>query len=156
MEVNVFLEKTKNHYGDYLKESLNDCESPIEEYLAMTLRMLNIELIGLYNPFVKITKFAKQEVIVCNENTYRVDFLISVEYKNQGKTDYVIECDGHEFHQKTKEQVERDNKRTRNLQKAGYEIIRFSGTEIYYNAIKCAKEVLNIILSKCKYEKEEK
>ena len=76
-------------------------------------------------------------------------------WENQENKCFVIECDGHEFHQKTKEQVERDNTRMRNLQKAGYEVIRFSGTEIWHRPYKCAKEVLNIILSKCKYIKEE-
>ena len=40
--------------------------------------------------------------------------------------------------------------------KAGYEVVRFSGTEIWHRPYKCANEVLNIILSKCKYIKEEK
>ena len=52
--------------------------------------------------------------------------------------------------------MERDNTRMRNLQKAGYEVVRFSGTEIWHRPYKCANEVLNIILSKCKYIKEEK
>lgn len=150
-----YLEKTEKDYAEYLEDSIKNCESPIEEYLATALRIVNIELIGLYNPFIKIKKFSKQEKIKCEDKTYRADFFISVEYKNQETINYVIECDGHEFHQKSKEQVERDNRRTRNLQKAGYNVIRFSGTEIYCNALKCAKEVLNIILSKCKYTKED-
>ena len=48
------------------------------------------------------------------------------------------------------------NTRMRDLQKTGYEIIRFSGTEIWHRPYKCAEEILNIILSKCQYAKEEK
>ena len=55
-----------------------------------------------------------------------------------------------------KEQVERDNTRMRDLQKQGYEVIRFSGTEIWHRPYKCASDILNIILSKCKYIKEVK
>ena len=68
---------------------------------------------------------------------------------------FVIECDGYEFHQKTKKQVEQDNERQRALQKEGYEVIRFSGSEIYHRPKKCALEVKKIILSRCKYIKDE-
>ena len=57
--------------------------------------------------------------------------------------------------QKTKKQVENDNKRSRDLQEEGYEIIRFSGTEIYHKPRQCAENIKNIILSKCKYIKDE-
>lgn len=67
---------------------------------------------------------------------------------------FIVEVDGHEFHQKTKEQVEHDNERERALQKAGYEVIRFSGTEVYHKAYRCACDVKRIIMSKCNYKVE--
>lgn len=139
-----------------LEESLIDCESPIEQLLSLALEDLNIKSIYKFNPFIDIVEIEKQKEIDCNNKKYRVDFCIPVIYKNQEEKVFIIECDGHEFHQKTKQQVERDNARTRDLQKAGYEMIRFSGTEIWHRPYKCANEVLNIILSKCKYVKEEK
>lgn len=138
-----------------LEESLIDCESPIEQMLSMALEELNIKNIYKFNPFIDVVEIEKQQVIECGEKSYRVDFLIPVIYKNQENKCFVIECDGHEFHQKTKEQVERDNTRMRNLQKYGYEVVRFSGTEIWHRPYKCANEILNIILSQCKYNKEE-
>ena len=42
------------------------------------------------------------------------------------------------------------------LQKQGYEVIRFSGTEIWHKPYQCACEIRNIILSKCKYIQEVK
>ena len=138
-----------------LEESLIDCESPIEQLLSLALEELNIKSIYKFNPYIDVIEIEKQKEIICEDKKYRVDFLIPVIYKNQENKSFVIECDGHEFHQKTKEQVERDNTRMRNLQKSGYEVIRFSGTEIWHRPYKCANEVLNIILSKCKYIKEE-
>lgn len=138
-----------------LEESLINCESPIEQLLSMALENLNIKNTYIFNPFIDVVEIEKQTEIKCNGKKYRVDFYIPVIYKNQEEKVFIIECDGYEFHQKTKQQVERDNARTRDLQKAGYEIIRFSGTEIWHRPYKCAKEVLNIILSKCKYIKEE-
>lgn len=138
------------------EESLIDCESPIEQLLSLALENLNIKNIYKYNPFIDVVEIEKQKEIKCENKKYRVDFCIPVIYKNQENKSFIIECDGHEFHQKTKEQVERDNTRMRDLQKQGYEVVRFSGTEIWHRPYKCASDILNIILSKCKYTKEAK
>lgn len=138
------------------EESLIDCESPIEQLLSLALENLSIKNIYKYNPFIDVVEIEKQKEIQCENKKYRVDFCIPVIYKNQENKSFIIECDGHEFHQKTKEQVERDNNRMRDLQKQGYEVIRFSGTEIWHRPHKCASDILNIILSKCKHIKEVK
>lgn len=69
---------------------------------------------------------------------YRVDFLLT-------DTDYdvkvVIECDGHDFHERTKEQAERDRTRDRSLQAAGYLVLRYTGAEIWRDPFKCAEDV---------------
>jgi len=142
-------------FGGALKYSLVDCESPIEQLLAVELERINLTGMIFYNPFIDVVAIEKQAWIECEKEKYRVDFLIPVVYKNQENKMFVVECDGHEFHQKTKEQVEKDNERTRNLQKAGYEVIRFSGTEIWHKSYQCACEIRNLILSKCKYQKNE-
>lgn len=138
-----------------IQESLIDCESPIEQLLAIELEDLRLEDIILYNPYIDVLAIEKQETIRVKNKKYRVDFLIPVSYKNQDDITFVIECDGHDFHQKTKKQVEEDNKRQRDLQEVGYEVIRFSGTEIYHKPYQCATAIKNIILSKCKYIKDE-
>ena len=53
----------------------------------------------------------------------------------------VVECDGHEFHERTKEQAQRDKSRDREIMAAGFRTLRFTGSEIYRNAEKCALEV---------------
>lgn len=138
-----------------LQSSLIDCESPIEQLLALELESLDLEGIHVFNPYIDVLGIEKQQKIEAKGKKYRVDFLIPVYYKNQGGINFVIECDGHDFHQKTKKQVEADNERQRNLQEEGYEVIRFSGTEIYHKPYQCAVTVKNIILSKCKYIKDE-
>lgn len=135
--------------------SIIDCESPIEQLLAIALEAIRIRDINLYNPFIEIIDIEKQLEIKCGRNKYRVDFHIPVAYKNQVGKNFVIECDGYEFHQKTKEQVEYDNKRQRNLQKAGYTVIRFSGSEIWNDPYGCAFDIKNLILSKCEYLKSD-
>lgn len=146
-----YLKGVNEYLTHDLITCLEKCESPIEQLLRLELERLNLTLTFKYNPYIDIIDIYNQKEIVCGENKYRVDFLIPVVYKNQENKCFIIECDGHEFHQKTKEQVKKDNIRTRNLQKAGYEIIRFSGSEIWNNTYKCALEIKKIIFSRCKY-----
>ena len=142
-------------YEYTLTYSLIDCESPIEQLLSIELERLNLLDIHKFNPYIDVVGIEKQATIQCDKKKYRVDFLIPVWYKNQGGICFIVECDGHNFHEKTKEQVKKDNERIRDLQKNNYEIIRFSGSEIYNGAYKCANEIKNIIMSKCNYNKGE-
>lgn len=75
---------------------------------------------------------------------YRVDFLISYAFFGR-KLEIVVECDGHQFHEKTKEQVRRDKKRDRDLQSLGLKVLRFAGSEIVASAQACASDVLDQI-----------
>ena len=54
----------------------------------------------------------------------------------------VAECDGHAFHEKTKEQAMRDKSRDRDLLNDGYPVMRFTGAEIYADPLKCAEQVV--------------
>lgn len=71
-----------------------------------------------------------------------VDFLIAVQDFNGANHFAVVECDGHDFHERTKEQAQRDRSRDRRLQDAGFRIFRFTGSELYRNPIGCAREVM--------------
>jgi very-short-patch-repair endonuclease len=78
---------------------------------------------------------------------YRVDFALRrfVRNDSRGPVDatpkIVIECDGHDFHERTKEQASRDKERDRLLQTAGYVVLRFTGSEIWRNPEKCVQQV---------------
>ena len=72
---------------------------------------------------------------------YRVDFLLRWK-RSYGEVKCVVECDGHEFHERTKEQAERDKKRDRELQGAGYMVLRFTGSQIYRDPLGCAGETV--------------
>lgn len=80
---------------------------------------------------------------------FRVDFLIMAK-STSGSLDgpdkirfvrLIIECDGHEFHERTKEQAERDRSRDRALTAKGFTVLRFTGREINRDALACAREV---------------
>lgn len=96
-----------------------------------------------------------QASIETSNKKYIVDFLfLPDEFVNSFDTDrkIIIECDGHEFHQKTKEQVVKDNEREYDLKMAGYEIIRFSGSQIFNDPLKCAENAYIFITKDLKEE----
>ena len=81
---------------------------------------------------------------------YRVDFLISrwsgwlYPDISPGPIELarvVVECDGHEFHERTKEQAKRDRSRDRALQNQGLMVLRFTGAELHANTGACLMEV---------------
>jgi very-short-patch-repair endonuclease len=77
-------------------------------------------------------------------SNYRVDFIFCTEVqdcKPAGKM-LVVECDGHEFHERTKAQAAADRARDRALQDLGYVVYRFTGSEIYRDPMKCAQQIL--------------
>lgn len=75
-------------------------------------------------------------------NGYRPDFMITINGVYGG---YVVEIDGHEWHEKTKEQARADKEKERMYLKSCYIPVRFTGSEVYHNAKMCVKELFEII-----------
>lgn len=57
----------------------------------------------------------------------------------------VVECDGHEYHEKTKEQAARDKARDRLLTRKGFRVFRLTGSEIWKSPIECANEIADAL-----------
>lgn len=70
--------------------------------------------------------------------TYRVDILLRPDMG--GEFRLAIECDGHENHDRTKQQAAYDRARDRELLREKVITIRFTGSEIYHDAARCAEE----------------
>jgi hypothetical protein len=54
---------------------------------------------------------------------------------------YAIYCDGHEFHERTKEQAARDRSIDRKLQQMGWHVFRFTESEIFRAPEKCMADI---------------
>ncbi|MFA4852006.1 MAG: DUF559 domain-containing protein [Bacteroidales bacterium] len=84
---------------------------------------------------------------------YRLDFAFKlyeiVNYNMSLIKKICIECDGHEFHNRTGEQITRDNYRSRKLTEDDWTVIRFSGSEIYAENVnsfeKTVKQIFKIL-----------
>jgi very-short-patch-repair endonuclease len=74
---------------------------------------------------------------------YRADFAIqrSSRYGAKLSPRVLVECDGHDFHERTKEQAQRDKARDRELQAVGYYVLRFTGSEIWNDAAGCVEQI---------------
>lgn len=77
-------------------------------------------------------------------DSYEVDFCISL-YARKKWSRFVIECDGHDFHEKTKEQAARDKRRDRVLVTEGFPVMRFTGSEIFRNPESCYEQVQSMV-----------
>ena len=115
----------------------DDIKSPIEQMFYMAFAVINMEYYG-----GKYSVESQAEIKIDN-NTYYVDFLLSL--NNGEKLMIIVECDGHDFHKLTKQQVKHDNERDFALKKIGYDVIHFSGSQLYENAWKCADDVCSFI-----------
>lgn len=102
------------------------CTSPIEKMFLEALTPLLPGDVHLH---------AQYELFGC-----RADFALV-----GPKSRVVIECDGHEYHERTKDQARRDRSRDRAFQQAGWFIARFTGSEIYADAERCAREAISML-----------
>ena len=75
---------------------------------------------------------------------YIPDFAINVNNEKEG---FVIEIDGHEWHEKTKEQARVDKEKDRAYLKNNYIPVRFTGYEVYHNVDRCVDDLIDILIT---------
>lgn len=150
------------HCNPAFDEARALCESPIEELFLVAAWSrgcwagklewdADMSVVGLISAasgrsrtrYGHCRAFFKPQVQV---GAYRVDFLFaSNPFANFHPLLIAVECDGHEFHEKTKEQARRDKARDRELLTIGVTVVRFTGSEIWADAGKCAEQVLDLL-----------
>lgn len=138
---------------------LDRCESPIEARLLGALRW---SYLG-YNPHGVLSvrgreAFDPQEgeseagivylVPQFDLAGYRIDIMVYAGDRLGGWVPLAIECDGHDFHDRTKEQAARDRRRDRALNAVGITTARFTGSEIHNDVMACVMDVASIITAK--------
>jgi hypothetical protein len=98
-------------------------------------------IVDFQNAF-HLTIQANLDNVSVNGKRIRPDLLIWLPENDQFRL--VIECDGFEFH-KGKDSFINDRQRDRALKAAGFEVFRFSGTELYNDPISAAIEVIEYL-----------
>lgn len=172
MNLNEYIRDSVDWYNhnhvEPLRAALALCESPIET--AMLWAMLRshvrhdaycIDHYGwpgmnctLGSHVVELGErdaevIPQAEVVTAEGKSYRLDFAYRAMHVRSGSLlaeAYIdVECDGHDFHERTKEQAERDKERDRDLQGLGYRIARFTGSEIARDPAECMNKLHRMI-----------
>jgi very-short-patch-repair endonuclease len=152
-EIHLFPERVRNEILQSMFEVAYDalqfkliyqCESPIEQLMHVAISTNIVEWMTRYN--LPIT-FGPQHEVTIGTKKYRVDFMIEIMDCIAGKpmVQIAVECDGHNFHEKTKEQAQRDKLRDRELQAKGIIVLRFTGSEIYNETYICLRDIEKVL-----------
>lgn len=153
-ETEEFNELLEDHLDDakqaaiaLFNEQIELCESPIERALFPHLMFLRPGWLccrygGPLDYGIEM-RLEPQKVI----GGYRVDFGLRVRpiWQERDELKLAIECDGHQFHERTKEQAARDKERTRALFAAGWVVVPFTGRQITTSPAKCAGQIADIV-----------
>lgn len=165
------ISRTVSEHADSAHAALRTCESPIEQVFLMSM----VEVMSAHTecicvsypegstlprrlwwlPFEEWGPTRGQIDIQHPVGKYRTDFLVTLlDVGGIGedrqpiwiRTSVFVECDGHDFHERTKEQAKRDRSKDRELQKT-HKVLRFTGSEIWGDAFKCAAEVHDALVA---------
>lgn len=149
--------------GSAYEDELSVAESPIERLFLATMmargwhRVSSREWCDLELDISNRHNLAINRSLMTNEDhgfacipqldvsiagsAYRVDFAFLSMPEEEMTARLAVELDGHDFHERTKEQASRDKKRDRDFAAAGWTVLRFTGSDIYRDASAALREV---------------
>ena len=153
-------DKHHNEFGALFLEFVTgrvrcDLAGMVESHIELALAECLVAYMVLHNDFENCVVFSSEKKTISEKmviipqfkiGKFRVDFLIC---DHRWGMDYwfVVECDGHEFHEKTKPQAAKDKERDRRIQSDGYPILRFTGSEIWNDPYSVAEEIYHFSLN---------
>lgn len=126
----ALLREVENEFGCQLHSGMRNLDSPLEAAFLAWWRVVSHHSTGDYG-------LHAQREVMAGGHPYRIDF--TVEPMEFGFLECLvnapdcpkiaIELDGHDFHERTKEQVTYRNRRDRDLQADGWVVLHVSGSE---------------------------
>lgn len=149
------------------------CESPAEEKfakaMASALGIMHDPFLATYGPFPpdalmycaemgykdpeeSCWRLASMRITAQHNHgslPYRADFAISFGtiYGPKGSTGKIwVEIDGHDFHERTKEQAAKDRQKDRAISATGWHMMRFTASETHRDPLACIKEITDYII----------
>lgn len=147
-------QKNLNALNNLLIEDLSKTESPIEKMFLMEFNLIKLIKPDKLPP-ESYFELIPQAQIVKGSHKYRVDFKIDVDLldrvgmpESPTETIIFIELDGHDFHEKTKQQATNDKIRERALSDKCDALLRYTGSEVYQNPYQIVSDVLKHVADK--------
>lgn len=134
-------------YVDELDEALLDM-SPIEQIFQIAYQVYNTS-----NAHGISIELIPQQYIKANGYFYRVDFLLMGITDKDGdeikiNKPLIIETDGKNWHS-SKKQMNHDYARENNLKLAGYDVMRFTGSQVFRKPFDCISAVYDYVKKNC-------
>lgn len=151
----TILERVKDRITAHLEDEVARiestlsrlCQSPIEIALGLAIVLCDriengsiFSTVCIAGPNERWPEDSRLLIPQFPVGRKRIDFLFS---DGLGKAVF-IECDGHDFHERTRSQARSDRSRDRLLQKT-YPVLRFTGSEIFADAMACADEIFEFV-----------
>ena len=154
-----------------IRKLLARCESPAEHLLLLAL-IQTLDARPIADHFAAFPRWGpglerfivrlhpqhsvriEHEYLLREPKDYRLDFLLTLERdEHEGSSEstglvhakVAVEVDGHDYHERTKEQAKRDRLRDRMLTQAGYFVMRYTGSEVYQDAHLQATEIEGLL-----------
>lgn len=163
------IDEVAHNYGQVVREMSEDTldylsmdggpvvDSPIERAMFFAIRMssqwfalgtINEALPAVVPPAdfddVDLSRLALPVIISPQYpiGPYRADFVL----RTTGAR-VAVECDGHQFHERTKQQAQRDKERDRFFLNEGWPVLRFTGSEIWADPVKQGDDVASYLMA---------
>lgn len=146
------LEAIESRFRQHIRAAGSLCETPIERVLLAAFigfdealgPMCEMHICGTLDlsswPVDGICIYPQARV-----DEYRLDFLLVRVAGGEPRRFVVVECDGHDFHERTKAQASRDKKRDRHFAKKGWLVLRYTGSDIWRSPGDCGLESLTVV-----------
>lgn len=139
-------------YREFAQGLFDRCQSPIEELLlaALLCEFASGEVEWHYSdgsedkPFIGV--FA-DVFVQASVGKYRADFLFVKQRPDGNGERIVVECDGHDYHERTKAQARHDRSRDRWMVQEDIRVLRFTGSEIYGDPAACAAQIYKVVMA---------
>lgn len=143
---------------DWIREAMGDSLGPRMSRLVDT-GMLDSPLEAIFDMwwYLMVTaerigtdvELVPQHPVIACGNRYRIDFLLQPNYERMRRLydagldwpKIAVELDGHDFHERTREQVTHRNARDRDLQCDGWIVLHYSGSELVRDPEACVGDV---------------
>ncbi len=140
-----YRKKHKNLMGidEYLDNEVNEERMQKDERMYLGRHILLYEYLNFENYFHLILQPNIPDIRISNRSI-RPDLLFWV--PSNDKIKIVVECDGFKYHS-NKDAFIHDRKRDRALKVQGYDVLRYSGSEIYSNPIAASTDLTEYLWS---------
>lgn len=169
----IYVEQERNRFYEIWENLGYDTSvwSPIEQLMAygLWLTILHIDHLegeGGYNNFEyrpNIKSFEETDftwrhpygVVIYPQmkiGKYTADFVVNVRFDLGGEVIGVIECDGHDYHERSKAQAQHDKARDRYFQSLGLIVLRYTGSEIYREPFGTAASAIELLLRRARQQ----